>query len=45
MAENNATKPNPGGTVKKNTDGPIRQHKLMAMGQMPEVGGGPKTPA
>lgn len=45
MAENNATKPNPGGKVKPLAGAAIPQHKKMAMGHMPKVSGGPKTPA
>lgn len=45
MAENNAKSPAPSGKVKPQAGDAIKQHKKMAMGIMPEVGGGPKTPA
>lgn len=48
MAEkNNATSPKPSGSVSGGAQsGPnVPQHKRMAAGVMPKVGGGPKTPA
>jgi len=44
MADN-AKKPNPSGTVTKMAGEAISQHKKMAMGEMPKVGGGKKIPA
>jgi hypothetical protein len=44
MADNNATKPNPSGTVSKLAGEAISQHKKMAMGEMPKVEG-KKIPA
>jgi hypothetical protein len=42
---NNAQKPNPNGNVSKLAGDAIPMHKKMAMGEMPKVGDGPKTPA
>lgn len=42
---NNAKKPNPGGKVSKLAGEAIPMHKKMAMGEMPKVDGGKKTPA
>jgi hypothetical protein len=45
MAENNAKSAAPSGKVSKQGGEAIPMHKKMAMGEMPKVGGGPKTPA
>lgn len=42
---NNAKKPNPSGTVTGLAGEAISQHKKMATGDVPKVGGGKKTPA
>ena len=45
MADNNAKSAAPSGKVTKLAGEAVSQHKKMAMGEMPKVGGGPKTPA
>lgn len=45
MADNNAKSAAPSGKVSKLAGEAISQHKKMAMGDMPKVEGGKKTPA
>jgi hypothetical protein len=45
MAENNAKSAAQSGKVKPLAGDAVSQHKKMAMGEMPKVGAGPKTPA